>query len=79
MPSDAAPSPSAEYPFANEDFQFFKNQPWSFPVLHNGDTNCAKGFQLAHGLYVRECGRTGMWRLKSIHPTRSLSVGFDKV
>lgn len=41
--------------------------------------NCAKGFQLAYGLPLRECGRTGMWSLKTIHPTRSLSAGSDKV
>lgn len=38
MPPDAAPSP-VEYPFASEDFQFFKNQLCSFPVLGSGDTN----------------------------------------
>lgn len=37
------------------------------------------GLQLVYGLCVGECGRTGMKRLKSIHPTRSLSVGFHKV
>lgn len=58
---------------------FFFNCLWSFSVLHKGDTNCAKGFQFAYGLPVRECGRTGMWSLKTIHLTRSLSVGSDKV